>query len=85
MSRSNTPSETSITIEYGSPEAAQSILRAIAPDNAGTPEGTNIEAHVDRGTLRISVRSNRGLGSLVSTLDDLLSCIQAAEAALKQL
>ena len=85
MSRSSTPSETSITIEYGSPEEAHSILRAIAPDNAGAPEGTTIEAHVEGSTLMISVRSGRSLGSLISTLDDLLSCVQAAEAALKQL
>ena len=60
-------------------------MRAIAPDNLGAPEGTSIEAHVDEGTLSVLVVSSRGLGSLVSTLDDLLSCVQAAEAALKQL
>lgn len=85
MSRSSTPSETSIAIEYRSPSEAEAVLRAIAPDNAGAPEGTSIEAHVEDQTLMISVRSSRGLGSLASTLDDLLSCVQAAEAALKQL
>lgn len=85
MSRSSTPSETTITIEYRSLEAAEAVLRAIAPDNVGASEGTSIEAHVDGHTLMISVRSSRGLGSLASTLDDLLSCVQAAEAALKQL
>lgn len=85
MSRSSIPSETSIAIEYGSPGEAEAVLRAIAPDNTGASEGTSIEAHVDGRTLMISVRSSRGLGSLASTLDDLLSCVQAAEAALKQL
>jgi tRNA threonylcarbamoyladenosine modification (KEOPS) complex Pcc1 subunit len=85
LSGTGTPSETRITIRYSSPEAAESILRAIAPDNLDAPEGMRIEAHVDGGTLNVLVVSNRGLGSLVSTLDDLLSCIQAAEAALKQL
>jgi len=85
LSRSSAPSETSIAIEYRSPEAAEAILRAIAPDNAGVSGCTSIEAHVDGRTLMISVHSTRGLGSLASTLDDLLSCVQAAEAALKQL
>lgn len=85
MSGTSTPSETRITIRYSSPEAAEAIMRAIAPDNLGTPEGMSIEAHVDGSTLSVDVVSSRGLGSLVSTLDDLLSCVQAAEAALKQL
>ena len=60
-------------------------MDAIAPDNLGAPEGMSIDARVDGGTLSVTVKSSRGLGSLVSTLDDLLSCIQAAEAALRQL
>ena len=85
MSGKGAPSETRITIKYSSPEAAEAIMRAIAPDNMGAPEGMSIEAHVDGSTLSVLVVSSRGLGSLVSTLDDLLSCVQAAEAALKQL
>jgi tRNA threonylcarbamoyladenosine modification (KEOPS) complex Pcc1 subunit len=85
LSRSNVPSETSITIEYGGPAEAEAVLRAIAPDNVGAPEGISIDARVEGGALLISVRSSRGLGSLASTLDDLLSCVQAAEAAIKQL
>jgi len=85
LSGTGTPSETRITINYSSPEAAESIMRAIAPDNIGAPEGMSIEAHVDGGTLSVLILSSRGLGSLVSTLDDLLSCVQAAESALKQL
>ena len=85
MSGIGTPSETRITIRYSSPEAAEAIMRAIAPDNLGAPEGMSIEAHVDGSTLSVDVVSSGGLGSLVSTLDDLLSCVQAAEAALKQL
>jgi len=85
LSGKSVPSETRITITYGSPEAARSIMDAIAPDNLGAPEGMSIDARVDGGTLSVTVKSSRGLGSLVSTLDDLLSCIQAAEAALRQL
>lgn len=85
MSRKDAPSETRITISYSSHEAAESIMRAIAPDNLGAPEGISIDARVDDGTLSLLIVSSRGLGSLASTLDDLLSCVQAAEAALKQL
>jgi tRNA threonylcarbamoyladenosine modification (KEOPS) complex Pcc1 subunit len=85
LSGKSVPSETEITITYSSPEAARSIMRAISPDNVEAPEGMSIEAQVDGGTLSVTIKSSRGLGSLVSTLDDLLSCVQAAEAALKQL
>jgi hypothetical protein len=85
LSVRGTPSETKVTIRYSNPAAAEAIMRAITPDNLGAPDGTNIEARVDGSTLIIFVVSSGSLGSLVSTLDDLISCVQAAEAALNQL
>ncbi|MBN2335639.1 hypothetical protein JXL21_08770 [Candidatus Bathyarchaeota archaeon] len=85
MSRSSTPSSTVITIEYRDQRAADAILKAIEPDNLGVPEGIRIEARAIEGVVTITVDSGRGVGSLVATLDDLLSCIQAAEKAIEEL
>jgi hypothetical protein len=39
---------------------------------------------VNDNTLEIEVFSERSIGSLVATLDDLLSCVQAAEKTLEE-
>ncbi|MCW4050019.1 MAG: KEOPS complex subunit Pcc1 [Candidatus Bathyarchaeota archaeon] len=85
MSRSSTPSKTSITIEYGDQTTAEAIRQAITPDNVDVPEGMTIETVAEDGVLTITVDTTRSIGSLVATLDDMLSCIQAAEKALGEL
>lgn len=42
-----------------------------------------LKADVRGRTLNISVTCTRGIGSMIATLDDLLSCIQAAERAIR--
>ncbi len=84
MSRSTSNSEATVTIEYVDQRTAEAILRAIEPDNL-TTTGVEIEAEATGGVVTINVECMRGIGSLVATLDDLLSCIQAAEAAIGEL
>ena len=81
----DTSSSTQIQIRYSDEKTARSIQRAITPDNIGAPEGMHIMALVDENVLEIEVFSDRSIGSLVSTLDDLLSCIQAAEKTLEDI
>ena len=81
MSRSTSKSEAKVTIEYVDQRTAEAILKAIEPDNL-TSTGVDIVAEANGGVVTIKVGCSRGVGSLVATLDDLLSCIQAAEAAL---
>ncbi len=71
-------------IRYREEGAAEAVLRAISPDNFQAPEGIELRSMVEGGELRIEVTCVRGLGSLIATVDDLLSCIQAAERALKE-
>jgi len=78
----DTSSSTQIQIRYSDERTARAIQRAITPDNIGAPEGMHITALVNENVLEIEVFSDRSIGSLVSTLDDLLSCIQAAEKSL---
>lgn len=85
MSPSTSQSEATVTIQYVDQRTAEAILRAIEPDNLTTPEGVKIEAEARGGVVTINVECRRGIGSLVATLDDLLSCIQAAEAAIGEL
>jgi tRNA threonylcarbamoyladenosine modification (KEOPS) complex Pcc1 subunit len=85
LSRSTSESEATVTIQYVDQRTAEAILRAIEPDNMTTPEGVDIEATAAGGIVTINVECSRGIGSLVATLDDLLSCIQAAEAAIGEL
>jgi len=85
LSPSTSKSEATVTIQYVDQRTAEAILRAIEPDNLTTPEGVKIEAEASGGVVTINLECRRGVGSLVATLDDLLSCIQAAEAAIGEL
>jgi tRNA threonylcarbamoyladenosine modification (KEOPS) complex Pcc1 subunit len=81
----DTNSSTKIQLTYKDEKTAKVIQKAITPDNIGAPDGMHIMALVDQNTLVIEIHSDRSIGSLVSTLDDLLSCIKAAEKVLEEL
>ena len=74
--------KTTITIDYKDSKTALAIQKSITPDNLDLPNGIHIFVAVMGSKLEIEVISERSIGSLVSTLDDLLSCIQAGEKAL---
>lgn len=76
---------TTIDIQYEDSKTAQSIMEAIAPDNLDAPEGIDVDAKVDGKILKISITCSRDIGSLLSTVDDLLSCVQAAERAIDEI
>ena len=78
-------SETRITIEYRDKETARAIQSAIEPDNITLPDGVHILTSLEGSSLSIEIDCERSLGSLVLTLDDLLSCIQTAEQTLVKL
>lgn len=85
MSRSTSKSEATVTIQYRDRKTAESVLKAVEPDNLVIPEGISLDSSVTGDTLTVQVECARGVGSLVATLDDLLSCIQAAENALGEI
>lgn len=65
---------------------ARSLVSATAPDNTSTPKHLHVESHVRGNLVTFKVETPR-LDTLVATIDDLLSCIQAAEnsmAAIKK-
>jgi hypothetical protein len=81
LSKGKGRSEAVLRIKYGDETSAEAVMRAISPDNLKA-EGISIDASSRGGVLEIRVSCNRGVGSLVATLDDVLSCIGAAEKAL---
>ena len=87
MSENNSKPETrvQITLPYKDPETAASIREATDPDNQGTPSGVTIHTTTEGATLHITVTATTGMASLIATVDDLLSCIQAAEKALQEI
>lgn len=77
-------SKTVIEINYLEIDTANAIQKAITPDNLIVPDGMHIITMVQGSVLEIEVHTNRSIGSLVATLDDMLSCIQAAERAIEE-
>ncbi|MFQ6052608.1 MAG: KEOPS complex subunit Pcc1 [Candidatus Bathyarchaeia archaeon] len=84
MNRGRLEVDATIRIRYDVGETARAVWRAITPDNLQVPDGIALKAEADDRELRISVTCARGIGSLIATIDDLLSCIQAAERALTE-
>ncbi len=87
MSENSSKPETrvEITLPYKDPETAESIREATAPDNQEAPPGVTIDSTLRNATLHITVTSTAGMATLIATVDDLLSCIQAAEKALQEI
>ena len=77
--------EAKATIRYSNMEIANAVLEAIGPDNCQAPEGIEIEAYLNGSDLNLKIFCAKGLGSFITTLDDLLACISAAEKAISEL
>ncbi len=86
MSENSSKPETrvEITLPYEDPETAASIREATAPDNREAPPGVIIHSTTEGATIHITVTAP-GMATLIATVDDLLSCIQAAEKALQEI
>ncbi len=71
--------EAELTLRYPNEETARAVAEAVSPDNYQAPEGMEVRVE-RRGTeIDVRVRCPKGVGSLIQTLDDLLSCLAAAE------
>ncbi|WP_400259737.1 KEOPS complex subunit Pcc1 [Candidatus Methanomassiliicoccus intestinalis] len=63
-----------IELDYASPEEANIVLEAIAPDNK-----PYVEAQIEGSTLIVTSSSDTPM-EMLHTMEDLLSCIKIAEA-----
>ena len=77
--------ESKLTIRHSDVEIANAVLEAIGPDNCQAPEGIEIRVTLMGSVLNLEVLCAKGIGSLITTLDDLLACISAAEKAISGL
>ena len=84
MSR-NSGAEAELTLRYPNEKTARAIVEAVSPDNYQAPEGLELSVVRRKTDVTVRVRCPKGVGSLISTLDDLLSCLAAAEKALNGL
>ncbi len=74
--------KTELYFIYSSIKSAKSIVRSIAPDNLKTPFGLIIKTRRDVRRVEVKIVTIKGVETLLSTLNDLLSCIQIAEEVL---
>ena len=81
-SSSETEASATISIIYEDVDASRSIMEAVSPDNLQAPPGVIVEASIIGPRLQLTVTCAGGVKSLIATLDDLLSCMQAAERAI---
>jgi len=76
-------SSVTINRDYPTGSIAKKVLDAVRPDNRDVPPGTTIEMDVVDNAIHIVVAFTGSLPSFLRTVDDLLICIQAAEAAIR--
>jgi len=61
---------------------AESIVQSIEPDNIGM-EGLKIEPRVSAKNAYFTITHSGKIETFISTLDDVLRCIQAARSTLQ--
>ncbi len=81
----NSGAEAELTLRYPDEETARAVAEAVSPDNYQAPEGMEVSVKRRKTEIDVRVRCPKGVGSLIQTLDDLLSCLAAAEKALNGL
>jgi phosphoserine phosphatase len=74
--------KTVLSFIYSRRKKAKAIVRSISPDNLETPFGLIIKAKQDGRRVIIKIITIKGVETLLSTINDLLSCIQIAESVL---
>ena len=75
-------SKVTLTIDYRDKRIASAIAEAVSPDNLDAPEDIRIESLARGNQVLAAVGGETSLERVVSTVEDLLSCVQAAERAI---
>jgi len=72
-----------ITLKYKTERDARAVAEAVSPDNAKAPAGLSVKTFRKGKAVTTLIECDRRLETLLSTVDDLLSCTQVAEKAVK--
>jgi phosphoserine phosphatase len=73
------------SFRYETEATAEIIIGAISPDNFPVPPGLSIKSSRRKTKAKTRVFCTKGFGTLLATLDDLLSNIQLAEKTIQTL
>lgn len=64
-----------LKLEYSDGKIAETIYRALEPDNKGY-----VESHIDGKTITFRIKAENA-GTMRNSADDLLACVKLAEEA----
>jgi len=72
--------EAEIILVYDDSEEASAISKSVSPDNLICPEGLVVDTRsVDKKVITVIKYYGENIATLLSTIDDLLSCVATAE------
>jgi len=74
-----------LTVAYGGALAARSILNSLEPDNRFALKGLRVKGEVRGKKVIIAIHCERGMPSLINTLEDIFACLGVAEDGLSSL
>ncbi|RLI20982.1 KEOPS complex subunit [Candidatus Bathyarchaeota archaeon] len=71
--------EARIVLEYEDELKAEAVAKAVSPDNVEYPEKLSIKTFNENGRVVTLISCREKIGTLITTLDDLMRCISVAE------
>lgn len=80
---SNNLMKANFSIRCDTAQEAKAIASAVLPDNLKTPFGLKIRTWSEKNIIKIKIVCLKRIETMLFTLDDLFSCLQIAEKALK--
>jgi len=74
-----------LMIAYGGALTAKSILNSLEPDNKFKLKGLRVKGRIRGKSVIIAIHCERGILSLINSLEDIFSCIGVAEESISSL
>ncbi|MEM2102626.1 MAG: KEOPS complex subunit Pcc1 [Candidatus Bathyarchaeia archaeon] len=71
--------EAKIQLSYSDSKEAETVAKAIAPDNVKVPHGLKVETKIRENKVVTRVICETSLQTFTATIDDLLESISVAE------
>ncbi len=71
-----------VTVKVSNPQTARSIIGSIQPDNEKM-KGLTVTATASHNRASFHISHDGKIETFISTLEDMLRCIQAAEGTLQ--
>jgi tRNA threonylcarbamoyladenosine modification (KEOPS) complex Pcc1 subunit len=75
--------EAEIRLSYRNEREAETVTKAISPDNMDVPKGLQIDTLQHDSEVNTKIKCQTRLATLIATIDDLLACVSVAEKTFK--